>query len=166
MRVPGIKNIACAPASSIPANVELAAAAGLVPDLEGVQFTPVAFVGEPVCDVETSNEHNGSSSSVVLSFISERRLNYRQHVWVVQFVNGESYLIGSQDSIPSFTCKDSTAGAASANHAEITVKLDSACAWVSLGDLIPMSEADASVSYESWREITEEEVDQIINQLN
>ena len=165
MRVPGIKNIACAPASSIPADVELKAVAGIVPDLSGIQFTPVAFVGEPVCDVEQSNKHNGSASSVVLSFVSTRRLDFRRHVWVVWTVDGGMYLIGSRDSIPSFKCKDSTAGASSANHAEVTVELLSPCAWICMGNVIP-SESGGSVIFETWREITEEEIDNIINNLH
>lgn len=165
MRIPGIKNIACALASSMPADVELKAAAHQVPDISEVQFTPIAFIGEPVCDVESSNENNGSSSSVVLTFVTEHRLEYRRHAWIVQLENGETYLIGSRDSIPSFSCKDTSAGASTANHSETTIKLDSFCAWVSMGDVVP-SDAEGSVIFDSWREITEEEVDQIINQLN
>lgn len=166
MRIPGIRNICVTAAGNVPVDVELAVAAGLTPNLDGVVFTPVAFVGQPVCNVDESNENNGSECSVELTFNVEHRQQLSRHCFVVTLVSGESFLIGNAANVPAVSSKDTSAGPETTNQATIKVSLRSFCAWVSLGDLIPMSEGAAPVVYESWREITEQEVHDIVGDLD
>lgn len=166
MRKPGVRSIACAPASSLPADIELIAAAGGVPDISGVQFVGINHIGEARCEVESSNENNGSDTHVKLSFFVEHRVSFPRHVFVVTFRTGESYLIGSNESIPKFTCVDTVAGPEEANRSAVTVELTSFCAWINIGEVIPMDGGSGSVSFDTWREITEEEIDEMIMGLN
>lgn len=167
MRIPGIKSIACAPCASLPADLEPVALAGGTPDISEITFSAIPFIGDPVCEVESSNENNGIGTRVTLTFNVERRVNYRRHAFVVTLHTGESYLIGSSDSIPKFSCKDTTAGPGTTNMSTVTIELSSFCAWVSVGDVAPISDTDGgTVTFETWREITEEEVTSIINALS
>lgn len=165
MRVPGIKSIACALAENMPADWEMKAVAGGAPDITGIPFTAIAFIGSPVCEVEESDENNGLQHHTTLSFIVEQHISYHRHVWLVGLPNGANYLIGSKDSVPAFKCKDMTAAPGADNRAEVTIELDSFVAWVNIGGLVPQSTDNGIIIFDTWREITEEEVHNIIDGL-
>ena len=150
----------------MPADLEMKALAGISADITGIEFTSVVFTGEPVCEVEESNENNGISRRVRLSFVTEGRISYRRHVWIVEKQTGEQMLIGSRESIPKFSCRDLSGGPGTANRAEVTVELESCCAWVSTSEAVPVATGDGTVRFDHWREMTEEEADSIIDNLN
>lgn len=167
MRVPGIKTIAVAECKDLPADLELTAASGQQPNVSGVSFSAVPFVGDPNCDIEYTNENNGAASSVKMSFRLPFRANYRRHCFAVGLATGETYLIGSKESIPMVTCKDTAAGPGTANQCVISVELSAFVAWIPLGNVLatPTGEGSTPVGYEPWREITSTEIDAIINGL-
>lgn len=166
MRVPGIRTIAVAECKNLPADLELTAASGLMPDLSSISFTDVPFVGEPNCDIEYLNENNGTASAVKMTFCLPFRANYRRHCFIVGLATGETYLIGSKESIPLVTCKDTVAGPRTTNQCVIYVELTAFCAWIPLNVLATLSgESSPTVAYEPWREITSTEIDSIINGL-
>ena len=103
MRVPGIRTIAVAECKGLPADLELTAASGLQPNVSGVSFKAVPFVGDPICDIESTNENNGAASSVKMTFCVPFKPNYRRHCFAVSLATGETYLIGSKESIPMVT---------------------------------------------------------------
>jgi len=167
MRVPGIRTIAVAECKDLPANLELTAASGQQPNVSGVSFTAVSFVGDPTCDIEDSNENNGAAASVKMTFCVPYRVNFRRHCFAVGLATGETYLIGSKESIPMVKCKDTAAGPGTANRCVISVELTAFVAWIPLGNVLatPSGEGSAPVGYEQWREITSTEIDAIINGL-
>ncbi len=167
MRVPGIRTIAVAECKNIPADLEITAASGLQPNVSGVSFTAVPFVGDPNCDIEYTNENNGAASSVKMTFCLPFRANYRRHCFAVGLATGETYLIGSKESIPMVTCKDTAAGPGTTNQCVISVELSAFMAWIPLGNVLatPSGEGSTPVGFEPWREITSTEIDEIINGL-
>ena len=159
MRVPGINSIAVTASANIPATVEMEAAAGVVPDLSGITFTSVPFVGEPVMDIEQSNVRGGQGTKVQLTFRIPFYEDYKDHVFFITTQSDEKYLIGTSDSIPLVSYKDAAAAPDTTNNVTVTVNLESFCACIRIGENEPVIDAD-------WREITEAEVDTIINSLN
>jgi len=155
MRIPGIKTIACAPAGSMPADIEMKALAGLTPDITGIAFTAIGFIGEPICEVESGNEENGNVHHIRLSFFIQNSISYRRHVWIVTKQTGENMLIGSRQSIPKFTCRDVSAGPGTANRAEVTVELDSCCSIINVGDVRPTATDDGYIRFEDWRQVAD-----------
>ena len=155
MRIPGIKQLACVACSALPAELEMQVMAGMTPDVRGIAFTAVSFIGEAVCNVESSNEDNGNTHKFDLTFTTHDRINYRRHAWLVTKRTGETFLIGSKDSIPSFKCKDMTAGPTGKNAAEVTIALESPCSWVHIGDVAPTVHDDGTVTYDDWRSTAE-----------
>ncbi len=155
MRVPGIKSIMCCPVGSLPADTEMKAAAGIPVSIVGIAFSEIVFVGEPVCDVENSNENNGNVHKMTLSFTVPGPISYRRHAWVVVTNSGATYLIGSPDSVPAFKCTDTTAGAATKNASEVTIELESFCSWINVGNVLPTYVDGGYVTFEDWRAVAD-----------
>ncbi len=163
MRIPGIKSIMCCPASSLPADIEMKVAAGAQPSIIGVSFIDILFIGDPVCTLEDSNENNGNVHKVSLSFTTPGLISCRQNVWVVVTNAGETYLIGSRDSIPSFRCTDTTAGAAVKNASEVTIELESFCSWINVGDVLPTYIDGGYVTFQDWRKVADSTYAKIVH---
>ena len=159
MRVPGIQGIAFTQASNINAELELQALSGISPDITAIQFTAISFVGAPTLELSDSNENNGSNQHASLTFVMEGSFRERKVAFVVTAANGAIYLIGSCNAIPSITTKDITDNPSTANRTEVTIEITSPIAWMTVN-------GRASISPElPWREITKEEIDEIINNL-
>lgn len=145
----------CCPVGSLPADTEMKAAAGMPVSITGINFTEIVFIGEPTGTIENSNKNNGNSHKIVLSFTVAGPISYRRHAWVVVTNSGATYLIGSQDSVPSFKSTDTTAGAGTKNACEVTIELDSFCSWVNVGDVLPTYVDGGYVAFQDWRQVAD-----------
>lgn len=165
MRVPGIKSIAFISALDIDSSIELQAMSGISPDITHLQFTPFSFVGDPKLEISDSNENNGSNRKALLSFIVPFSFRERKCAFIVTASSGAIYLIGSADNVPAISTKDITAGPSTTNHVEVIVELSSPMAWIEVSGVIALGEEYPPVGWDVFREITEEEIDDIINNL-
>lgn len=165
MRIPGITHIACCQAADLPKSLELEAMAEMTPSLEGVTFSGLKLTGDATLDIEDSNEHNGINKKAVLVFPTLSGLPGRSLAFAVTCLSGETFLIGTRDSVPSVSVKDSWGPPQNASRMEVTVSLSSPCAWLRIDSLVPVSDTEWSDSfgYDTWREVTEAEIDTIIN---
>lgn len=165
MIIPGIQTISYCPAANVPADIEMKSLCGESIDISQIDFTPIEFIGEPSLQVEDHNENNGDNKSAKLSFVSESRLSGKRLSFVVSTVNGATIIIGTAASVPSLKSSTAIAGAATQNACRYEVELSSPCAWIELNALLKSGATGLPVGYDPWREITEEEIDDIIDAL-
>lgn len=160
MRVPGVKSIAFISASAVGSDIELQALAGVPVDISALLFTPIIFEGDPSLELNNNNENNGENRHVVFSFVTTGSFKQKHTAFLVTTLNGAMYLIGSANNVPAISTKNITAGPSSTNHVEVTIELSSPIAWI---DVFGMISIDGQEYY--WREITVQEIDNIINKL-
>lgn len=165
MRVPGVKSIAFISALDIDSSIELQAMSGMSPDITHLKFTPFSFVGDPNLELSDSNENNGINRKALLSFIVPFSFRERKCAFIVTASSGAIYLIGSANNVPAISTKDITAGPSTTNHVEVNVELSSPFAWIEVSGVIALGTEYPPVGWDVFREITEEEIDDIINNL-
>ena len=92
--LPGIIAISYLECSALPKNIEMKSLAG-IPVAIYESMTSVCFSGNPTCITESEYDSHTQSERTTLTFISTGELPVRHHLaFVVQDVNGHSYLIG------------------------------------------------------------------------
>ena len=132
MRIPGIVKIAACDPMVLPSDLMLIALSGGSIDIDGVPMTGLRIHGDSSLDVEQTNADNGVSETATLTFHTEQRLSSAMRAFVVETVGGAMWLIGTRESVPMVSQRDTTTAAGSANEVEVTVELTAARALLSL----------------------------------
>lgn len=140
MRIPGVRQIAFCEAGGLPEDIELQALADITPQLTGVTFHALKLIGDATLDVDDGNENNGSNKKASLSFVTESALSGKELAFVVFCQSGERFLIGTRDSVPAVTIKDTWSPPQGASRREVSVSLSSHCAWIRIDSLVPVSD--------------------------
>lgn len=96
-RLPGIKTIRYVFADSLVANI-LQRALANVPVAVFADSVPVPLIGDAVCETDSQFQNNGFIEKVQLSFSSLDSLPSHSHIcFIIETVNGNSYLIGTKE---------------------------------------------------------------------
>ena len=163
MIVPGVKEIFYTSASSITNQIVMQVLAGAEPDIDGIEFVPVKFIGEPVLDLTDNNENYGSNRKASLSFVPVVPFAARSCAFLINTASGASFIIGSASAVPSVSTGRTFTTAGSANNSQVEVELQSVLAWFELNAIA--QETESPVNFDTWREITEEEVMEMVAAL-
>ena len=156
MIIPGVKYIGWCAINSVPADAELKAAAGIAVDISNVSFSALFVVGDATLELADSNENNGSNQKATLSFVTLSEFSQKRCAFIVQTVSGLKYLIGTRDSVPAVSIKDTYAGPTAAHGKAVSVELSAACAWIKLEGVEVTINADDFITFENWRQEAEE----------
>ena len=155
MIIPGVKYIGWCAINSVPADAELKAAAGIAVDISNVSFSALFVVGDATLELADSNENNGSNQKATLSFVTLSEFSQKRCAFIVQTVSGLKYLIGTRDSVPAVSIKDTYAGPTAAHGKAVSVELSAACAWIQVIGQESIYTAEGYVTFEDWRQIAE-----------
>ena len=106
--LPGIVAISYLECSDLPKNIEMRSLAGIPVAISGI-ISAVCFSGSPTCITESEYDSHAQSERTTLTFVSVGELPIRHRLaFVVQDVNGHSYLIGHLEAPhPTVRCTGS-----------------------------------------------------------
>lgn len=110
-RLPGITKIRYVYAETLTADISLRAMAG-VPVAVYADSFPVTHIGDAVCETDSQFMNNGYIEKALLSFSSLDDLPTHHHLcFIIDTVNGCTYLIGTKEHPFTIIKKASTTGA-------------------------------------------------------
>ena len=155
MIIPGVKYVGWCVPGAVPADAELQVMAGLPLNIAGIAFTGLMVVGDPKLELSDNNEHNGSNQKALLSFVTLSEFSVKRCAFIVQTVSGSKYLIGSRDSVPSVSIKDTFDAPGSAHGKQVTVELSSPVAWMKVIGQESIITEQGYVTFEDWRTIAD-----------
>lgn len=163
MRIPGITKIGYLKTDNLPHDLLLTYLSQQPLNLSLV-VNQLNLQGEAECTIEDKDEQNGSSETVSLSFTIEHRLRNRGKLaFVATLADGHSYLIGTREEVPSVTQSDKIAAPDTVNAVDVTVELTASKAWLPLNSI--EYEEGQPVPFIQWREATEQEIDDMIDNV-
>lgn len=115
--LPGIKSIEYLNACKLSSNIVLQAVAGIVPYVY-LPRTPLVLHGESTCEVERTNEGNGTQETLTLQFQTGTVLPEDYPLaFVITDVNGNTYLAGQREQpFPLIDCKQIFGNPAADRH--------------------------------------------------
>ena len=110
-RLPGIRHIAYVDAEALTPHITLQALAKIPVGIFARLF-PISFdKRSALCETETEFDNNSSLETATLSFASTEVLPLdRKLCFVITFVNGEQWLLGTHEPPFPFVGKDSNSG--------------------------------------------------------
>ena len=155
MRIPGIKSIGCIAASSVPAEFELQAMAGISPSIVGYTFQALTVIGDATLELSDSNEHNGSNQKATLTFVTESKIEGKRVAFIVVTSSGAKYLIGTSASVPAVSIKDTWTAPSSANNRQVSVELNGPVAWIRVEGVEATVAAGDYITFQDWRQIAD-----------
>ena len=155
MIIPGVKYVGWCVPGAVPADAELQVMAGLPLNIAGIAFTGLMVVGDPKLELSDDNEHNGSNQKALLSFVTLSEFSVKRCAFIVQTVSGSKFLIGSRDSVPSVSIKDTFDAPGSAHGKQVTVELSSPVAWMKVIGQESIITEQGYVTFEDWRTIAD-----------
>lgn len=163
MRIPGIQKVGYGTIADLPINIGIDAMND-VPISLVFHVTRILINGDAECSVEQTDDNNGSAEKVKLTFKADRRIPLRTKLFFcVTCSDGHSYLIGTKESVPSIKQNDTIAAPNGHTVVAVTVELTAPKAWIPL-DSIDSSETQA-IPFIQWREATEQEIDDMIDNI-
>jgi len=170
MRIPGLKFVSIIPASVLPDNLALDTMHGQTLQLPSTVIpSRLAIVGDGTVENTTSQPNNGSNEEFHASFYLEGKLGNKVFLcFIFGFVDGSSYLVGTKESPASFSQTDRHGAAGSDNKVEVTVDYTAPMTMlpVTVQNYTPAVVDPTQQNTQWWREITEAEIDDIINALS
>ena len=132
-RLPGIRHIAYVDAEALTPHITLQALAKIPVGIFARLF-PISFDKRTaLCETETEFDNNSSLETATLTFASSETLPLdRKLCFVISLVNGEQWLLGTQEPPFPFVGKETNSGLpdGDANHIKYTVNYTNKVALV------------------------------------